>query len=150
MGASILKSRIIISKTQTATSEADDKSQSARRRTGQRDAIVAALGAASAAMTAQELHDRLDNVGLATVYRNLGRLAEDGEIDSIRRPNGELAYRACGHGHHHHLICRECGKVVELHDCAIADWSRRIGAEHGFSGIEHQAELLGTCADCSR
>ncbi len=99
-------------------------------------------------MSAQELHERLDGVGLATVYRNLSRMAEAGEIDVIRRPSGETAYRACGHGHHHHLICRDCGKVVELHDCALSDWSRRIGAEHGFSGIEHSAELVGTCEQC--
>lgn len=84
------------------------------------------------------------------MYRNLSRLAEDGEIDAIRRSNGETAYRACGHGHHHHLICRECGKVVEVHDCTLGEWSRKIGAEYGFTGIEHQAELLGTCQGCAK
>lgn len=119
------------------------------RSTAQKAAIVAALHSSSEALSAQELHERLDNVGLATVYRNLGRLAEDGEIDAIRRGSGETAYRACGHGHHHHLICRECGKVVEVHDCTLGDWSRKIGDEYGFSGIEHQAELVGTCRSCA-
>lgn len=123
------------------------------RRTAQRRAIVSALRQADAAISAQELHDRLRageaGVGLATVYRNLGRLAEEGEIDAIRRPSGETAYRACGAGHHHHLTCRDCGKVVELHDCTLADWSRRIAAEHGFSHVEHQAELTGLCDRCA-
>jgi len=142
MVASLVKSRIIISKT-------TDKPAVQSRSTAQKAAIVAALGDSKEALSAQELHERLDKVGLATVYRNLGRLAEDGEIDAIRRPNGETAYRACGHGHHHHLICRECGKVVEVHDCTLGEWSRKIGAEYGFSGIEHQAELLGTCESCA-
>lgn len=108
------------------------------------------LSASKSALTAQELHERLEKVGLATVYRNLGRLEEHGEIDSIRRPNGETAYRACGHGHHHHLICRDCGTVVEVHDCSLGEWSRKIGDEYGFSGIEHQAELIGTCERCNK
>jgi Fur family ferric uptake transcriptional regulator len=122
----------------------------AKRRTEQRRSIVSALARSDRALSAQELHEDLKDVGLATVYRNLGRLAEEGEIDAIRRPNGETAYRACGAGHHHHLICRECGKVVELHDCALSDWSRKIAGEHGFSMVEHQAELFGTCADCAK
>lgn len=124
-------------------------SKSTRRRTEQRASIVEALRKSDRAMTAQELHDSIDAVGLATVYRNLGRLADDGEIDAIRRPNGEMAYRACASGHHHHLVCRDCGKVVELHDCSLDDWSKKIGAQHGFVGIEHQAELLGTCDRCN-
>lgn len=119
------------------------------RATAQKTAIVAALTASQSALSAQELHERLENVGLATVYRNLTRLAESGEIDAIRRPSGETAYRACGDGHHHHLICRGCGRVVELHDCSLAEWGRRIGAEHGFEAVEHQAELTGVCRDCA-
>lgn len=147
MAASIVKSRIIISK--TTDKPRSDKPKAARA-TAQKAAIVAALHESDQALTAQELHERLDKVGLATVYRNLTRLSEDGEIDSIRRPSGEAAYRACGHGHHHHLICRECGKVVELHDCSLDEWGRTIGAEYGFSGIEHQAELTGTCQECAQ
>lgn len=129
------------------------KDQSTRH-TAQRKLILDALDSADRAFSAQELHERLraadHAVGLATVYRNLGRMAELGEIDAIPRSSGETAYRACGHGHHHHLICRECGKVVELHDCGLSEWSRRIASEHGFSEVEHQAELTGLCAGCAR
>lgn len=123
--------------------------QTATRRTEQRRAIVDRLSRSDRALTAQELHEKLNDVGLATVYRNLGRLAEEGEIDAIRRPNGETAYRACGSGHHHHLTCRECGRVVEIHDCTLSDWSRKIASEHGFEQVEHQAELFGVCAECA-
>lgn len=123
------------------------------RHTEQRRLILSALGSADRAFSAQELHEHLRGadhaVGLATVYRNLGRMAEQGEIDAITRASGETSYRACAHGHHHHLICRECGRVVELHDCGLAEWSRRIAAEHGFSEVEHHAELTGLCVQCA-
>jgi len=119
------------------------------RQTGQRRAIFQALAKDKTALTAQELHQHLTGVGLATVYRNLQRLAEQGKVDTIRRPNGELAFRVCGVGHHHHLICRSCGRVVEVHDCALEDWSRKLATEHDFSAIEHQTELFGTCGACA-
>lgn len=122
----------------------------ASRRTHQRAMIVAALHDHGGTVSAQELHHRLEGVGLATVYRNLGRLAEAGEIDVIRRPTGELAYRACGAGHHHHLVCRECGSVVEIHDCEIGEWAAKLARSHGYAQIEHHAELVGTCADCRK
>jgi Fur family ferric uptake transcriptional regulator len=119
------------------------------RRTDQRDAIVEALRGSNRAVTAQELHGQLDGVGLATVYRNLQRLAETGDADTLRRENGELAFLLCGAGHHHHLSCRECGKVEQVRDCRLDDWARAVAADHGFSQVEHHAELVGLCANCA-
>ena len=119
------------------------------RRTAQREAIRVALEASEQAVSAQELHARLGgSVGLATVYRNLQRLAEEGVADTLRRPSGELAFRICGGGHHHHLSCRACGRVEEVRDCGLGRWAAGVAAEHGFSGVEHQAELTGLCGDC--
>jgi Fur family ferric uptake transcriptional regulator len=119
------------------------------RRTEQREAIVEALRGSSRAVTAQELHGELDGVGLATVYRNLQRLADEGDADTLRRENGEIAFLLCGGGHHHHLTCRECGRVERVRDCRLDDWARDVAAGHGFSAVEHHAELVGVCASCS-
>jgi Fur family ferric uptake transcriptional regulator len=120
------------------------------RRTEQRQAIVDALRASERPVTAQELHGRLDGgVGLATVYRNLQRLADAGDADTLRRDNGEVAFLICGGGHHHHLTCRECGRVEEVRDCRLDDWARDVAAGHGFSDVEHRAELVGVCAACA-
>jgi Fur family ferric uptake transcriptional regulator len=119
------------------------------RRTDQRDAIVEALRGSDRAVTAQELHGQLAGVGLATVYRNLQRLAETGDADTLRRENGEIAFLLCGAGHHHHLTCRECGKVEQVRDCRLDDWARAVAADHGFSQVEHHAELVGLCAQCA-
>jgi Fur family transcriptional regulator, ferric uptake regulator len=120
------------------------------RRTEQRAAILDALRASDRAVTAQELHGELEGVGLATVYRNLQRLADSGDADTLRRDNGEVAFLICGGGHHHHLSCRVCGRVEQVRDCRLDDWAREVAAGHGFSHVEHRAELVGLCAGCSR
>jgi Fur family ferric uptake transcriptional regulator len=100
-------------------------------------------------VTAQELHGRLDGVGLATVYRNLQRLADAGEADTLRRESGEVAFLMCGRGHHHHLECRSCGRVERVRDCSLDEWARAVGRRHGFSEVEHRAELVGLCTTCA-
>jgi Fur family ferric uptake transcriptional regulator len=120
------------------------------RRTEQREAILDALSASDRAVTAQELHGQLEGVGLATVYRNLQRLADAGDADTLRRDNGEVAFLICGGGHHHHLTCRQCGRVERVRDCRLDEWAREVAQGHGFSRVEHRAELVGVCADCSR
>ena len=118
------------------------------RRTEQREAILEALRQSDRAVTAQELHRHLEGVGLATVYRNLQRLSDDGTADTLRRENGEQAFLLCGSGHHHHLTCRVCGRVERVRDCRLDEWARTVAASHGFSQVEHRAELLGVCAVC--
>src|SRR3954467_7153366 len=120
------------------------------RRTEQRDAILEALRSTNRAVTAQELHGELEGVGLATVYRNLQRLTDEGTAEALRRDTGEQAFLICGAGHHHHLTCRECGRVERVRDCRLDDWARDVAAGHGFSEVEHHAELRGICASCAR
>lgn len=120
------------------------------RRTEQRRAIVDALGDSPRALTAQELHDRVEGVGLATVYRNLQRLADEGVADTLRRESGELAFLLCGGGHHHHLTCRSCGRVERVRNCRLDEWAAGVAREHGFSHVEHRAELVGVCSRCGR
>lgn len=120
------------------------------RRTEQRRAILAALARSETAMTAQELHARLDGVGLATVYRNLQRLVDEGVADTLLRDRGEQAFLLCEDGHHHHLRCRSCDRVERVRDCRLDAWARAVAREHGYHEVEHQAELVGLCPDCAR
>lgn len=107
-----------------------------------------ALEGSPTALTAQELHGRLHGVGLATVYRNLQRLADEGVADAMRRESGELAFLLCGGGHHHHLTCRSCGRVEQVRDCRLDEWAGSVAREHGFAEVEHRAELVGVCSSC--
>ncbi len=105
--------------------------------------------------SAQELHARLreagETVGLATVYRTLTGMADTGEVDVLRTDEGEAVYRMCSSGHHHHLVCHDCGRAVEIEGpAAVERWTDQVAAEHGFSDISHTLEIFGTCAYCAR
>jgi Fur family transcriptional regulator, ferric uptake regulator len=127
---------------------------SVRRPTRQRAAVTQLLGQVEGFHSAQELHamlrDRGEQVGLATVYRALQALAEDGEVDVLRHDEGEAVYRRCGTTrHHHHLVCRSCGRTVELDDETVEAWARDVAGRHGFVAVDHVVEIVGTCSACA-
>lgn len=126
--------------------------ETVRRPTRQRAAVEALLMDINDFISAQNLHARLraqgQNVGLATVYRTLQAMATDGDVDMLRTAEGEAVYRQCSTGHHHHLVCRSCGRTVEVEGPAVESWADKIGAEKGFSDVQHTLEIVGTCADC--
>ena len=123
------------------------------RTTRQRRAIWEAVAAADGFVSAQQLHARLreqgDRIGLATVYRTLGRMAAAGELDALLGADGETVYRKCSDGHHHHLVCRECGRTVEVSGSAVESWAGRIAEQEGFSAVSHTVELTGICSSCA-
>lgn len=121
--------------------------------TRQRSAVTRALAAADGFRSAQALHEAMraagDSVGLTTVYRHLQSLAEGGQVDVLHAGDGESVYRACvGDQHHHHLVCRSCGKTVEVISPEVETWAARIARSHGFRDVTHTVEVFGTCADC--
>lgn len=124
-----------------------------QRHTRQRAAVIDRLGQVDDFRTAQQLYDDLRHggtaVGLTTVYRTLQALADTGEVDVIRTDDGEAAYRRCSTGHHHHLVCRSCGRTVEITGPTVERWASAVAAEHGFRDVSHDLEIFGTCADCS-
>jgi Fur family transcriptional regulator, ferric uptake regulator len=127
----------------------------AARNTRQRAEVLALLAATDGFRSAQQLHaalrDRGAGVGLTTVYRTLQLLADAGEVDQLRLPDGGQLYRRCGQGrHHHHLVCRSCGRTVEVAGPAMERWARDQAARHGFTDVDHTVEIIGTCADCTR
>ena len=122
------------------------------RPTRQRVVVLTELMGERNDVTAQQLHARLrtrgERLGLATVYRTLGLLADEGVIDALSHRPGELCYRLCGGGHHHHLVCSSCHQVVELDECELEPWLERISEAHGFVTTGHRLEVAGLCGDC--
>ena len=125
-----------------------------KRNTWQREAVREALGTTEGFVSAQSLHAQMRDagsaVGLATVYRALADLAAEGDADSLQQ-EGESLFRACTPGsHHHHLICRSCGKTVEISADPVEQWAREVAAANGFTQPEHVVDVFGYCADCSQ
>jgi Fur family transcriptional regulator, ferric uptake regulator len=127
----------------------------ATRTTRQAGAVREALAAQDCFVSAQDLHAELrrrgDGIGLTTVYRHLQSLADAEAVDVLRTPDGESTYRLCGSGHHHHhLVCRSCGRTVELEAGAVERWAAQVAEREGFVDIDHTVEVFGTCAACAR
>jgi Fur family ferric uptake transcriptional regulator len=122
------------------------------RATPQRLRVLAELMDERDDATAQELHARLrargQRIGLATVYRTLAVLVDEGIVDALSHHDGERCYRLCGAEHHHHLVCTECHRVVELTDCDLGEWLERAAGEQGFVATEHRLEVSGLCESC--
>ena len=126
----------------------------AKRNTWQREAVREALGSSDGFISAQGLYSNLRDggspIGLATVYRALASLAVEGEADSLQSPEGEALYRACSTtGHHHHLICRNCGLTVEIEADAVEEWAQQVASANGFTEPQHVVDVFGLCRDCS-
>ncbi len=123
------------------------------RATRQRSAISDLLDSIDEFRSAQDLHDELrkrgEGIGLTTVYRTLQTLADAGTVDVLRVDTGESVYRRCSDGHHHHLVCRECGYTVEVEGPAVEKWSRDVAESNDFTDVSHTVEIFGICSKCT-
>lgn len=134
---------------------ADQRSSAGRlRSTRQRAAIISALRRASGFKTAQGLHLEMakagEGVALATIYRNLQALADSGEVDVLQSELGEAMFCLCqSKDHHHHLVCRRCGRSEEIRGEEVESWATDVGRAHGFSQVSHTVEVFGVCRECS-
>lgn len=120
-----------------------------QRNTRQKSAVKAVLDAADRPLTPQEILGgaQLDvpGLGIATVYRVLRGLLEEGEASAVELPGQAPRYEMAHRGHHHHFQCRACDKVFEVSGCP-GDLSRLAPA--GFQLDGHEVVLYGRCATC--
>jgi Fur family ferric uptake transcriptional regulator len=84
-------------------------------------------------------------MGMATVYRNLKLLVDEGAVQMVTLPGDSPRYESAGHAHHHHFQCEVCGRVFDVHACP-GDLSSMAPA--GFQVHHHELTLYGQCADC--
>jgi Fur family ferric uptake transcriptional regulator len=123
------------------------------RSTKQRAAVAAILTTISDFRSAQEIYGLLqdtgESIGLSTVYRTLQGMQSSGEVDVVLRADGESMYRRCTDGHHHHLVCRDCGHTEEVEGHAVEDWADSVASKFGFTDVDHTLEIMGLCKTCS-
>ncbi len=103
------------------------------------------------ALDKEERFSRFRSEEMARLVWTLGAMAAAGDLDTLRTAGGESLFRRCERqaSHHHHLVCRRCGRTVEVQGPNLESWVRTTAGEHGFRDVEHTLELFGTCADCA-
>lgn len=128
-----------------------------RRSTAQGAAVQEVLSEGSGFRSAQDVYASLraagHRIGLSTVYRQLQTMTELGLTDVIHNPDGETTYRFCGDQksghHHHHLVCRSCGRAEEVEGRAVERWADDVAARFGYVDVDHTVEVFGICHDCA-
>ena len=137
---------------QTKDSILDQLSQAGYRITQPRRAVIGALLEDEGHHSPAEVHERAKThcptVGLVTVYRTLELLADLGLVRRIHTDDGCHGYANASHGHHHHLVCRQCGAAVEFEGCDLSALFEQIGRATGYCVDEHLLELVGLCPSC--
>jgi len=122
------------------------------RLTAARRAILAALAAAGEHPTADALaaavHQAAPGVGRMTVYRTLDLLCDLGLLRPVYQGTGAAHYVLLLDGHHHHLVCSRCQRVIEFDDCALGELAETVARRYGFVVEGHLLEFYGRCAEC--
>lgn len=103
-------------------------------------------------ITAEEMYHRLakriPHLGLATIYRTLNLFCEAG-LAQARHFGSQTQYDNVAHkGHHDHLICTSCGKIIEFENEEIERLQTQVAHKHGFQITQHRLELYGICSGC--
>jgi Fur family ferric uptake transcriptional regulator len=120
------------------------------RNTQQRSAIRAALAQADRPLSPQEILDAArgdqPSLGIATVYRNVRSLVDEGWLQAVDLPAAASRYELANKQHHHHFHCRVCDGVFEIDDCP---GNLRDLAPAGFVPETHEVILYGLCVSCA-
>ncbi len=123
------------------------------RDTRQREMILEAFLQREEHVSAEDLYGLLKKkgpaIGQATVYRVMKLLVEAGLVREVDFGDGVRRYEHCyNHPHHDHLVCRGCGKTVEVVDPVIEEMQKKVAESHDFELTDHEMYLYGFCADC--
>jgi len=121
--------------------------------TSQREIILDEFLRAGEHLSTEELYLRLreqhPHIGHATVHRTLKLFAACGIAESRHFGDGQTRYEPrAGEEHHDHLICTECGAIVEFENPQIEALQVSVARQHGFRIERHRLELYGRCRKC--
>ncbi|NHZ72635.1 MAG: transcriptional repressor [Aquificales bacterium] len=128
-------------------------SENGYRMTAARKAILAAFVASHGHITADDLvdivHQDAPNVGRMTVYRTLDIMCQLNLVHPVYQGTGAAHYVLLHDGHHHHLICSHCGKVIEFDECMVVEIETAVAQKFNFTIQGHMLEFYGLCAGCN-
>jgi Fur family ferric uptake transcriptional regulator len=114
--------------------------------------IYQELSNAKTPLSLKELYQSLlrkqKKIGLTSIYRSLDLFESQGMVFKIIN-GSSVKYKLCElEDHHHHIICKACGNVVELNFCDISDWSKKVTESTGYQVVDHQLNFFGFCKAC--
>lgn len=121
--------------------------------TSQRLAIIQVLTTSRTMLTATEIFERakdmLPRVNFSTIYRNVEIMKKRGILCTVMRDDGIPTYLLrVEENHHHHLICKKCGKSMVI-ECCPMDFMKKEVMEKGFLPLNHEFVIYGFCKECS-
>ncbi len=124
------------------------------RLTPQRMMILSAIHGSDHHISAEEIyeqvHAKYPNVNISTVYLTLELLKELGLVTETDLGGGKFRYHSVEKGHHHHLICRKCGRVFELDEAVLKPVEGTIMRKYGFKADLSHLAVFGNCVVCQR
>ena len=112
------------------------------------DAVIAKNRHFTGADIVEEVVSSNRQVGRATVFRTLEVLVNLGLVGRIHHPSGGSGYVLCPQGHHHHVICSQCGLVVDIPGCPLGSQAESDALAMGFRLEGHRLEYYGICQTC--
>lgn len=122
-----------------------------RRNTRQKSVIRETFAGADRPLSPEEIlqaaQQRHSTLGIATVYRNIQALTQEGWLRAVEVPGDTTRYERADKGHHHHFQCNACGKLYDLEGCAV---TQKPKLPKGFRVSGHEFFVYGTCAVCAR
>jgi len=123
------------------------------RVTPQRRAVAEVLTGEHVHVTADEVLERartvIPEISLATVYNTLGELVAMGEVLEVRASRGPVRYDPNVHTAHHHLVCTECGKLLDVTPTGVENVGLSGAEAHGFVIDDVDVTFRGRCPDCA-
>jgi Fur family ferric uptake transcriptional regulator len=136
----------------TAKKIASVLSQRGYKLTAQRRAVIDVVASSREHLAPAALYERARRIhpaiGLVTVYRTLEMLYELGLICRVHRGGKSRTYTLALSGHHHHLVCSDCGTVADFTGCDLEALQQRLSQESGFKIEGHLLQFLGHCLNC--
>src|SRR5438128_1622538 len=125
------------------------------KRTAQRDLILDIFLRTEAHLSSEDLYRLVQkddpSIGQTTVYRTLKLLTEAGLAREVRFGDGRTHYEHnYKHQHHDHMICSECGRIIEFFSAELEAIQDAMAAKHRFEVTQHLLRIIGVCAECRR
>jgi Fur family ferric uptake transcriptional regulator len=124
------------------------------RLTPQRMMIISVIEGSDHHISAEEIYaqvvSRYPNVNISTVYRTLELLKRLDLVTETDMGEGRVRYHPADKGHHHHLVCQECGTIIDLDESLLAPLKQSLLKQYGFSAELKHLAILGRCENCRK